>query len=160
MKKNLKTQFLTRQYMLSKDYELYYYSDSHMANVDSHTHDYYEFYFFLEGTVSYLIEKQLYDLKEGDVVVIPPGIHHKAVIRDSEKPYSRFVFWISMDYYERIRQMSEDYFYIIRLAADKGQYVFHNDAVAFSSIQSRIFHLIEEIHWDRFGKESSEPDGL
>ena len=37
---------LTRQYMLSKDYELYYYSDSHMANVDSHTHDYYEFYFF------------------------------------------------------------------------------------------------------------------
>ena len=52
MKKTLKTQFLTRQYMLSKDYELYYYSDSHMANVDSHTHDYYEFYFFLEGTVS------------------------------------------------------------------------------------------------------------
>lgn len=93
MKKNLKTQFLTRQYMLSKDYELYYYSDSHMANVDSHTHDYYEFYFFLEGTVSYLIEKQLYDLKAGDVVVIPPGIHHKAVIHDSEKPYSRFVFW-------------------------------------------------------------------
>ena len=44
MKKNLKTQFLTRQYMLSRDYELYYYSDSHMANVDSHTHDYYEFY--------------------------------------------------------------------------------------------------------------------
>ena len=41
MKKNLKTQFLTRQYMLSRDYELYYYSDGHMANVDSHAHDYY-----------------------------------------------------------------------------------------------------------------------
>ena len=54
MKKNLKTQFLTRQYMLSKDYELYYYSDSHMANVDSHTHDYYEFYFFLISTLSAL----------------------------------------------------------------------------------------------------------
>ena len=153
MKKNLKTQFLTRQYMLSRDYELYYYSDSHMANVDSHAHDYYEFYFFLEGTVSYLIEEQLYSLKAGDVVVIPPGIYHKAVIHDSEKPYSRFVFWISMDYYERIRQMSEEYFYIIRLAREKPQYVFHNDAVDFSSIQSRIFHLIEEIHWDRFGKE-------
>ena len=153
MKKNLKTQFLTRQYMLSADYELYYYSDSHMADVDSHTHDYYELYFFLEGKVSYLIEKQLYDLKEGDVVVIPPGIHHKAVIRDQKKPYSRFVFWIGLDYYERIRQMSGDYFYIVRLAAEKGQYVFHNDAIAFSSIQSRIFHLIEEIHGNRFGKE-------
>ena len=153
MKKNLKTQFLTRQYMLSKDYELYYYSDSHMADVDSHTHDYYEFYFFLEGAVSYLIEKQLYSLKAGDVVAIPPGIHHKAVIHNFEKPYRRFVLWISIDYYERIRQMSEDYFYIIRLAREKKQYVFPNDAVAFSSIQSRIFHLIEEIHWDRFGKE-------
>ena len=153
MKKNLKTQFLTRQYMLSKDYELYYYSDSHMADVDSHTHDYYEFYFFLEGAVSYLIEKQLYSLKAGDVVAIPPGIHHKAVIHNFENPYRRFVLWISIDYYERIRQMSEDYFYIIRLAREKKQYVFPNDAVAFSSIQSRIFHLIEEIHWDRFGKE-------
>lgn len=153
MKKNLKTKFSNRQYMLSKDYELYYFSDSPGAEVDSHAHDYYELYFFLEGTVSYLIEKQLYRLQAGDVVVIPPGIHHKAVIHDTEAPYSRFVFWISIEYYEKIRQMSEDYFYIIDQAREKQRYVFHNDAVSFSSIQSRIFHLVEEIHWDRFGKE-------
>ena len=86
MKKNLKTQFLTRQYMLSRDYELYYYSDSHMANVDSHAHDYYEFYFFLEGTVSYLIEEQLYSLKAGDVVVIPPGIIIKQLFMTQRSP--------------------------------------------------------------------------
>ena len=38
MKKNYKTEFLKRQYMLSRDYEIYYYSDSHLGNVDSHIH--------------------------------------------------------------------------------------------------------------------------
>lgn len=43
MKKNLKTAFSTRQYMLSKDFEIYYYDDSKLLNVNDHTHDYYEF---------------------------------------------------------------------------------------------------------------------
>ena len=60
MKKNLKSKFQRRQYMLSRDFEIYYYSDSHMENVDSHMHDYYEFYFFLEGDVSILVEDKSY----------------------------------------------------------------------------------------------------
>lgn len=50
MKKNLKTKFQRRQYMLSRDFEIYYYSDSHMENVDFHIHDYYEFYFLWRET--------------------------------------------------------------------------------------------------------------
>lgn len=46
MKKNYKTDFITRQYMLSKDFEIYYYSDRHLGNMDSHFHNYYEVYFF------------------------------------------------------------------------------------------------------------------
>ena len=154
MKKNLKTQFLKRQYMLSRDYEIYYYSDSHMEPVDLHEHNYYEFYFFLEGDVSIQIEEKLYGLRLGDVVVIPPGVRHRAVIHNPNLPYSRFVFWISIDYYERLNMMSEDFLYTIRCVREKGRYIFHNEPVGFSSIQSRIFHLIEEIHSDRFGKES------
>ena len=66
MKKNLQTTFSTRQYMLSKDFEIYYYSDSHDDNLRSkvriHTHDYYEFYFFLEGNVSIQINDSEYPL--------------------------------------------------------------------------------------------------
>ena len=43
MKKKLQTPFSTRQYMLSEDFELYYYSDSSLKRVASHAHDYYEF---------------------------------------------------------------------------------------------------------------------
>ncbi len=46
MKKKLQTAFSPRQYMLSGDFEIYYYSDCHSYNVKSYVHDYYEFYFF------------------------------------------------------------------------------------------------------------------
>ena len=48
MKKNLQTTFSTRQKMLEPDFEIYYYEDKsqdfHYANVNPHTHNYYEFY--------------------------------------------------------------------------------------------------------------------
>ena len=52
MKKNLQTAFITRQHMLSRDFELYYYNDHNLSKVDLHSHNYYEFYFFMEGDVS------------------------------------------------------------------------------------------------------------
>ena len=104
--------------------------------------------------MSILIRDKLYRLEPGDVVILPPGIPHKAVIHDQEHPYSRFVFWISVEYYQRLRQMSEDYYYLVQRAAEKKQYVYHNSTVEFSGIQSKIFHLMEEIHAERYGKEA------
>ena len=60
MNKNYKTDFSTRQYMLSKDFEIYYYSDKHLKNMDSHFHNYYEVYFFLEGNVSIWIRDKAF----------------------------------------------------------------------------------------------------
>ena len=55
MKKNLQSTFSPRQYMLSRDFEIYYYNDtledSHYYGVDSHAHSYYEFYFLATRTV-------------------------------------------------------------------------------------------------------------
>ena len=76
MRRQLQSPFNERQYMLSKDFEIYYYNDNHFYGVTDHTHDYYEFYFFLEGNVTISIEKEHHHLKPGDMVFIPPGIHH------------------------------------------------------------------------------------
>ena len=48
MAKNLQTKFSTRQYMLSRDFEIYYYNEPVSEKVSVHSHDYYEFYFFLD----------------------------------------------------------------------------------------------------------------
>ena len=63
MRRQLQSPFNERQYMLSKDFEIYYYNDNHFYGVTDHTHDYYEFYFFLEGNVTISIEKEHHHLK-------------------------------------------------------------------------------------------------
>lgn len=154
MKKKFQTTFSTRQYMLAKDFEIYYYSTRHLSKVENHTHSYYEFYFFLEGDVTMIIEDSSFLLKRGDVVLIPPGIHHYAVINSHEQPYRRFVLWISVDFCNRLLALSPDYVYLMQRALVMKKYIFHNDIIAFNAIQSKVFRLIEEIHSDRFGHAS------
>lgn len=154
MKKNLQTRFSTRQYMLSRDFEIYYYSDHTLSKVESHTHTYYEFYFFLEGNVSMEIGGKQYPLKYGDVMLIPPGMAHRAVIHDKERPYRRFVFWISQDYCMRLAELSQAYGYLTEYVKKSGRYIFHNDRISFNTIQMKVFRLIEEIHSQRYGKDA------
>lgn len=157
MRKNLQTQFSTRQYMVSRDFEIYYYSEHYSSKVESHTHDYYEFYFFLEGDVTLEIEDETYSLRYGDMVLIPPHRKHHAVIGDNTLPYRRFVFWISSDYCNRLIQRSTSYGYLIQHAQHSGEYIFHNDVITFNTIQFKIFQLIEEMQMDRFGREARVP---
>ncbi len=150
MKKKLQTPFSTRQYMLSEDFELYYYSDSSLKRVASHAHDYYEFYFFLEGNVSMQIQERSYPLSYGDVILIPPGIPHKLIIHDSALPYRRFVFWISQEFCRHLLTVSADYGYLIQFVRERQDYIFHNDRITFNSIQSKLLRLLEEMQGERF----------
>ena len=158
MKKNLQTTFSTRQYMLSKDFEIYYYNDLHYDNlfykVKSHSHNYYEFYFFLEGNVSIQIGTEVFSLHPGDVILIPPKIRHQALVHDNEIPYRRFVFWISEDFCNQLLSVSPDYVYLMQQVLITKKYIFHYDVIAFNALQSKVFQLIEEIHSNRFGKDA------
>ena len=154
MKKNLQSAFHTRQYMLSKDFEIYYYSDYYLSKVESHTHNYYEFYFFLEGNVDMIIEGDVFSMHPGDLVLIPPKIRHHAEIRNQELPYRRFVFWISQEYCNHLMQLSPDYVYLMQYVQTSKTYLFHNDRITFNNIQSLILRLIEEMHSERFGRDA------
>lgn len=103
--------------MLEPDFEIYYYEDTsqdfHYANVNPHTHNYYEFYIFLEGHISMDIEGVSHPLVLGDVLIIPPNTKHYAKLLDNSIPYRRFVFWISQDYCNKLFNISSDYVYLI-----------------------------------------------
>lgn len=152
MRKQLQSPFNERQYMLSKDFEIYYYNDNHFYGVTDHSHDYYEFYLFLEGNVTISIEQKHYHLKPGDMILIPPGIRHHVFNVEDGVPYQRFVFWISQDYCEKLKTISEDYVYLINHVKDTERFIYHYDVLAFNALQAKVFRLIEEIHADRFGK--------
>ena len=153
MKKKLQSAFHSRQYMISKDFELYFYDDRNLAKIEAHTHNYYEFYFFVEGDVSMQIGKDLYPLRFGDIIVIPPHVPHRAVIHNQEVSYRRFVFWISQNFYEHLRQVSSCYSYLLDYVRDSKQHIFHLDRIASNTLQSKMLRLLEEMQAERFGKE-------
>lgn len=154
MKKNLLTPFSTRQYMLSSGFELYYYNDTALKHVAGHAHNYYEFYFFLEGNVSMQIDDRTYTLTHGDVILIPPELPHNPIIHDCETPYRRFVFWISQEFYEQLTGLSPDYGYMIQQVCSKKQYIMHHDRITFNTLQSKLLRLLEEMQGNRFCREA------
>lgn len=152
MKKKLQTAFSTRQYMKSNDFEIYYYSDTKLKKVDMHTHDYYEFYFFLEGSVSMKIGQKIHPIIPGDLLIIPPGKTHRLIVHDTSVPYRRFVFWISRKYCEYLNTLSSDYTFAIRNTESNDKYIYYYDLISFNALQSKILKLLEELHSNRFGK--------
>lgn len=154
MKKYLRTAFSPRQYMLSKDFEIYYYDDTHMSQQKNHTHDYYEFYFFLDGEACIEINESSYALKPGDMILIPPMVKHHIKLNNEDLPYQRVIFWISREYCSQLMQISSDYGYLMQHVSITKQYIYHYDIIAFNAIKARVFQILEEIHFDRFGKEA------
>lgn len=154
MKKGISTKFSSRQYMLSDQFEVFYYEDIHLNHVAAHSHDYYELYFFLEGAVDYEIVDTLYPLQYGDFLLIAPGLSHRPLFRDTSKPYRRFVLWIKEDYLNSLETLFPE----IRYCLDQARLLdccrFRADSITFQEIQARLIQLIEEIRGDKFCHET------
>ena len=59
-----------------------------------HHHDYYEILYIVKGNVVYLLNEQIYNLKAGDLILIPPTSLHRLVSFDSNFS-SRFILLFS-----------------------------------------------------------------
>lgn len=57
--------------------------------MEFHAHDFLELYYFLDGSVTYYIEDQVYDLCPGDLLIIPAGKMHRPVIANEHAAYER-----------------------------------------------------------------------
>ena len=152
MKKYLQMPFSTRESMISNDFELFYYNDKNITPLKEHHHNYYEFYFFLGGAVSITIKGNSYPLQKGDMVLLSPGVKHYITIHNPEISYQRFVFWITEEFARNLQQLSEDYGYLLQYTKENQQYIFHLDTITFNTIQSKLFLLSDELHFNHFGK--------
>lgn len=90
------------QVMLEEDFEAHHNRDPYFRTIEFHAHDFLELYLFLDGSVTYYIEDQVYDLCPGDLLIIPPGRMHRPVIANEHAAYERMVLWVELDYIARI----------------------------------------------------------
>jgi AraC-like DNA-binding protein len=64
--------------------------DPRPRHVDFHLHDWFEVYFFIRGDMNYLVEKRVYPMKYGDLIVVNGDEVHMASFL-SDAPYERIV---------------------------------------------------------------------
>lgn len=110
--------------IINKDFELYYWSkklQSHdwekkhpesLENISEieplfrlHSHDAFEFLVFLGGECDFFCEGKTYNLKKGDIVIIPPYAVHKANVKNFDN-YERIMFTISTHLMEEFLSIS------------------------------------------------------
>ncbi len=155
MKKNLTTDYDDRQYMISEDFELYYYRDTGpVKRTGLHSHPYYEFYFFLEGNVELSISRNNYRLSYGDIFFVPPNTAHGVFVKDFDVPYRRFDLWLSVPFFNHMIEVSPDLNYFPELIKKESCYLIHTERTAFSLILNRLYSIIEEQKGNRFGKDT------
>ncbi len=98
--------FQKEQTMEKPDLEIYNYSDTVPPKVFPHVHDFYEIYYLLSDSLTYMIGDKEYQMTKGDFLMIPPGILHYPSdlnIRQGGK-YARIVLWFSKEFFERIAE--------------------------------------------------------
>lgn len=100
--------FITRQYMLRHNFEVYRYRDSYLNDVALHHHDFYEIYLFLSGNVTYSIESRNYRLLPGDVLLISPLELHQPMFTWEKQPYERIVLWIDKSFFQELSRLGHD----------------------------------------------------
>ena len=78
-----------------------------------HTHNEHELYFLLGGQRRYFIRHSIYDLTPGNLILIPKGVLHKTVSKNSQG-YDRFVLFFSD---EDVRSLSGEkgYEYLLEM---------------------------------------------
>lgn len=146
------TAFLYRQYMLENSFELYYYKDYPSKGVSIHTHNFYEFYFFLEGNLEITMDGNVHRIRPGSVLVIPPGVPHCPSFIDAGVPYRRFVLWMHKDYYKKYFSKTEDLDYIFVHSREKLRHpVLRIENVIFNDLQNKLLLIIRERQENRFG---------
>lgn len=77
------------------------------ARLQLHSHAFYELLYCCSSCgAEYLVGSQRYRLQEGDVVFVPPGVSHRPLLPEKlEKPYERYVLWLSQEFMDRYAKL-------------------------------------------------------
>ena len=142
MKKGTR-QFSARQVMIKNDFELFHNYNSLPIQIDYHSHDFYEAYFFLSGRVSYIIEGKTYHLRPGDILLTNSRELHKPLILDG-KVYERFVLWLQPSYLLGLSDPDTNLSQCFTSVSQYGSHLIRTDSETFSVIH-KLLERLEKI---------------
>lgn len=94
---------LTRGY-LHEPYRLFHSLDRKDMDFDAHSHDFHKMVFCLQGSVTYIMEGNSYELQPWDILLIPEHQIHRSILH-GKTVYERMILWVNDGY---LRSFGED----------------------------------------------------
>ncbi len=130
-------------------------TQDHFPRVPAHTHNYYEIYIFLNGFVKVAVEDKIYEMKYGDVLLIPPYTIHQLLpaVPDTNFEYRRIYMYFTEPCLSSFDFNGHSLLPPIQQAAKNRQYLFHIGEDDFHSIYQAMFLLFRSKKTDYYGKE-------
>ena len=92
--------------------------------------------------MEYLVESNRYQLRKGDIILLPPGISHRPLLPEHmPEPYRRDILWLSTEYVAVLDQLSPSSFQksgirLLRTAGTRWEYLgdlFHAGVLELSA---------------------------
>ena len=154
---NLKAQaqsFDTRQSMKKQTFEIFHYRDPKIDGVAMHHHDFYEIYFFLNGSVEYRVEGRTFLLEPGDLLLISPNEFHQPLVNPGAA-YERIVLWIDKAYLESFCDKDVDLSGCFKSGLPSHKNLLRLNAVQRTDITEKLSLLIKEYYSDAFASNLS-----
>lgn len=134
-------------------FEIYHPTNTNALPTIYQSHEFYELYFILRGSIRVIVEEMDLNPTIGDVLIYPPGCMHRVMHTDSATPYERFYIYLSRGFLESIS--TEDYSFtaeLNRLTADRRR-CFRLDAERVKSLVPMADEIVE-------GAKDGSPAGI
>ena len=140
------------QSMMRSTIEIHHYKSNNLESVKEHSHNFYELFCLLSGEIVYTIEDKTYELKSGDILLIPEFAKHNVKIDIKKEGYERIVLWINPWYLKVISTNKTD------LTTCFGNKDTENHLLSFEptmkyEIIEDLKNLIIESNTNRYGKD-------
>ncbi len=120
---------------LLDDFRFFHLTDIKMRSFSCHYHDFDKLLIFVSGNGRYHVEGKSYELRDYDVVFIPHGyIHAPEIVFD--RPYERYIFYISPDFSKKQGEDAGSLETLGNLATEEGRFVWHSDKSAVLKLKN------------------------
>jgi len=96
------------QFMSRVNYEVSHYRDPYGREISPHSHDFYELYYFISGSIDYTIDGYKFGLEPGDILLISPENLHCPDFHDPSVAYERIVLWLNPKYVKSLSTEKTD----------------------------------------------------
>ena len=131
---------------LTEPFRLFHLRDCSTKDIPYHYHEFHKLILFLSGELTYRVEGRGYELKTGDLLLIPAHAIHQPVIGD--KPYERSILWIQP---EALHQQELDVCF--DRCHQQNAYLLSRDGYDRPWLQAQLQELERALKDDQFGSQ-------